>query len=318
MDPFKDIKVRQAMKLCDRPPGARSTTAFFGFGDIGNDQFGKNGPPMYYNADLPQREYDPERAKSLLAEAGFPDGIDVTLELSPACGCQGPEGVNTLAAQAFQQQAKAAGINFEIQQTSNIDQWNILAYPFSATWWSPGRAIRLNWFTDRKRLQRRLGASRVGQALPRGRRDTRRGSRAELWQEIQAQFYEESGHIIWGHYNLIDGLSPNVQGAYATRGRSAPTTSRAIGLPEPVEAAGGAVAAISCRSARASASVAEPSSATGAIRWLSFVATASAVGLVADPRQLRLGLRCHGDPAGRSGPEGARQIREAGGRRGDA
>ena len=32
---------------------------------------------------------------------------------------------------------------------------------------------------------------------------------------MQAQFHEESGHIIWGHYNLIDGLSPNVQGVYA-------------------------------------------------------------------------------------------------------
>src|SRR5262245_41248464 len=111
MDPFKDNKVRQAFKFAiDRQ--ATIDSAFFGFGDIGNDQFGKNGPPIYYNSELPQREYDPERAKSLLADAGFPDGLDVTLTLSPACGCQGPEGVNTLAAQAFQQQAKAAGINF--------------------------------------------------------------------------------------------------------------------------------------------------------------------------------------------------------------
>ena len=57
--------------------------------------------------------------------------------------------------------------------------------------------------------------------------------RAELWQEIQAQFHEESGHIIWGHYNLIDGLSPNVQGVYVNTWPLGTTTSRAFGLPDP-------------------------------------------------------------------------------------
>jgi peptide/nickel transport system substrate-binding protein len=215
MDPFQDNKVRKAFKYAiDRQ--ATVDSAFFGFGDIGNDQFGKNGPPIYYNSELPQREYDPERAKSLLAEAGFPDGLDVTLTLSPACGCQGPEGVNTLAAQAFQQQAKAAGINFDIENITDLDQWNVLSYPFSATWWSPGVPFVYYWFTDPK-----VTGYNEGWVHPEwdklyleavGTLDEAR--RAELWQEIQAQFYEESGHIIWGHYNLIDGLSPNVQGAY--------------------------------------------------------------------------------------------------------
>ena len=212
-EPFKDVKVRQAMKLAiDRQ--ALVDTVFFGFGVVGNDQFGKNGPEVYVNADLPQREYDPDAAKSLLAEAGYPDGIEATIELAPGCGCQGPEGAVVTAAQLYQQQAEKAGIKFKINQTSNIDQWNILDYPFSATWWSPGVPFVLNWFTVDSGYNEGWEHPEWDEKFQTALAELDETKRKELWNELQAQFYEESGHIIWGHYNVIDGLAPNVQGAY--------------------------------------------------------------------------------------------------------
>jgi peptide/nickel transport system substrate-binding protein len=212
-DPFKDVKVRQAMKLAiDRQ--ALVDTVFFGFGVVGNDQFGKNGPDVYYDADLPQREYDPDAAKSLLAEAGFPDGIEATIELAPGCGCQGPGEAVVAAAQLYQQQAEKAGIKFKIHQTSNIDQWNILEYPFSATWWSPGVPFVLNWFTVGSGYNEGWEHPEWDEKFHAALAEVDETKRKELWNELQSQFYEESGHIIWGHYNLIDGLAPNVQGAY--------------------------------------------------------------------------------------------------------
>lgn len=212
MDPFKDNRTRLAMKLSvDRDALVR--TAFAGFGVVGNDQFGKNGPSIYYNERLPQHEYDPERASSLLRQAGFRDGLDLELNLAPTCGCQGPEGVSVIAAQAWQQQAKAAGIRFTIKQTTNLDQFNVLKFPFSATWWSPGAPFVYNWFTTdsgyNEGWERREWDKRYFRAL--AERDSKK--REALWNDLQSEFYRESGHIIWGHYNLIDGLSRKVMGA---------------------------------------------------------------------------------------------------------
>lgn len=50
---------------------------YFGKGQIVN---GVMPPGLYgYNADITQIEYNPEKAKELLAEAGYPDGFDMTI-----------------------------------------------------------------------------------------------------------------------------------------------------------------------------------------------------------------------------------------------
>jgi peptide/nickel transport system substrate-binding protein len=79
--PFTDVKVRQAANhaldkalIIDRILNGTATPLN---GVMSPDAFA-------FNADLPEYEYNVDRAKELLTEAGYPDGLDVTLDVEAA------------------------------------------------------------------------------------------------------------------------------------------------------------------------------------------------------------------------------------------
>lgn len=75
-DPFSNLLVRQAVCYAiDREVIADAL--FAGYGEA-STQYGAPGS-MYYNEDVTGYEYDAEKAKQLLAEAGYPDGFSTTL-----------------------------------------------------------------------------------------------------------------------------------------------------------------------------------------------------------------------------------------------
>ena len=93
---FADKRVRQALGLSiDRQ--ALVDVLFQGKADIGNDHV---IAPLYPFRDpsTPQRERDVEAAKALLAEAGFPDGLEATLHFGQLQEI--PELAQLVAAQA--------------------------------------------------------------------------------------------------------------------------------------------------------------------------------------------------------------------------
>ena len=75
-DPWRDVRVRTALKLCqDRAKILR--LAYFDQGDLGLDAHVAPVHPAYCPQEPPA--YDPARARALLAEAGYPDGLRTTL-----------------------------------------------------------------------------------------------------------------------------------------------------------------------------------------------------------------------------------------------
>ena len=110
--PLDNIKVREAIShAIDRQ--AIIDGAMFGYGTPIGTHFAPHNPAY---VDLTGGSaYDPEKAKALLAEAGFPDGFSTTLKLPPPSYAR--RGGEIIAAQL-----RAVGIETEI---SNLEwaQW---------------------------------------------------------------------------------------------------------------------------------------------------------------------------------------------------
>lgn len=80
MPPFDNVLVRQAVAhAIDRQ--AIIDGAMFGLGTPIGTHFAPHNPD--YLDMIGNSDYDPEKARSLLAEAGFPDGFTTTLKLPP-------------------------------------------------------------------------------------------------------------------------------------------------------------------------------------------------------------------------------------------
>lgn len=87
--PFDNVKVRQALRL------ALNRKAYLEAVYLGRASLAKNPlPPAIwsYNDAIKDEAYDPEKAKKLLAEAGFPNGFEVELWTMPVSRPYNPSG----------------------------------------------------------------------------------------------------------------------------------------------------------------------------------------------------------------------------------
>jgi len=114
MKPWSDNKVRQALKLCQNREKILAL-AYFGEGLLGQDMHVSPKHPEYCPIDTPK--YDPAQAKKLLAEAGYPNGVDVNL----AVGSGWQEIVRY--AEILKEDAKPAGFRINIQTMPNSQYW---------------------------------------------------------------------------------------------------------------------------------------------------------------------------------------------------
>ena len=114
LEPWSDENVRMALKLCQNREKILSL-AYFGQGVEGQDVHVYPKHPEYCEKPIP--EYDPEKAKQLLADAGYPDGLDVQL----AVGTGWPDVVSY--AEVLKEDAAAGGFNITLNTMPNSQYW---------------------------------------------------------------------------------------------------------------------------------------------------------------------------------------------------
>jgi peptide/nickel transport system substrate-binding protein len=210
LDPFKDVRVRQAMRLiADRP--ALVEAAQSGFGVVGNDVFGYRQPE--YNSQLPKRVQDIDKAKSLLKAAGKAD-LRITLYSSTVA----PGMLES--ATAFAQQAKAAGVTIKVDNgpTSSYFGPKYLKQNFAQTQW-PAFAL-YSWYQQAMAPNAPFNETHWKDAkwsklYNQAQATVDDAKRKDLNFELQRILWDRGGYLIWGFYPLLDGIAKNVRGAVA-------------------------------------------------------------------------------------------------------
>ena len=210
--PLSDPRVRLALRLAaDRK--AMMDAATGGHGVLGNDTPVPPSNP-YFNKALPQRERDPKRARQLLAEAGFKDGLDITLFTST-----GRPGLEE-AAIAFRESAKEAGIKVRLE---SID----IARLYSETLRKPvdGAMVHNNWF-GRPTIDETLtpyiftksfwnyteySNPKVDALLTEARRMVDFEKRKRLYDEVQKILWEDGPELIAYFRNYVSAARANVK-----------------------------------------------------------------------------------------------------------
>jgi len=196
--PFDDPRVRKAFRLAlDAPRAAEA--AFGPFASPAEHHHVSPIHPEY--AELPPMERDVEAAKALLAEAGYPDGVEVELTIQ-----QNPPH-HLRSATVMQEMWEDAGIRCNINVVPNGQYWDIwTTAPLGTTVWAhrPLGVINLS-------LAYRSGASWNESAYANPEFDallTRAESfpdpdeRREVMAEIQA-LLQEDGPIVQTYWRKL-------------------------------------------------------------------------------------------------------------------
>ena len=127
--PFDDHRVRRAIQLCC-DAAAYPELVYQGRGTAGEHHHVSPVHPEYFA--LPPLKQDIEQAKKLLAEAGHPDGLEISIDVGNTNGPWQQQ-----VCEIFQGQLAPAGIKLNINVMPQTQYWEIWQKtPFGITAWT--------------------------------------------------------------------------------------------------------------------------------------------------------------------------------------
>ncbi|MGW0364723.1 ABC transporter substrate-binding protein [Streptomyces sp. NPDC002990] len=207
--PFADPRVREAMRLVvDRDAMVKQVLS--GYGTVANDILGTGDPN--FAKDIPQRKRDVDKAKRLLAEAGF--------DLSKTYDLVTTEDIPGLAESAtlFANQAREAGIKVQVVKQESGAFWDKTwkSGDFYTTYWGTNDSVV---FFASKTMVSEAATNEAGwadqefdAAYLKVIGTAEETARAAALKELQQIEFDKSGYLLWGMADGIDLAAAKVQG----------------------------------------------------------------------------------------------------------
>ncbi len=206
--PFDNNDVRLALKFgIDRE--ALLKTILRGHGVLGNDHpIGQSN--FYHASDLPQRAYDPDKAKFHLNKAGL-SSLKVDLSAADAAFAGAVD-----AAVLYKEHAAKVGIEINVVREPNDGYWsNVwLKKPWSAVYWG-GRPTE-DWMFSTAYAEgvawndSHFSHERFNELLKAARAELDQAKRRETYFEMQKIVSDEGGVIIPMFANYVFALSDKI------------------------------------------------------------------------------------------------------------
>ena len=210
-EPFNNIDVRLALKYAINREQLLEKI-LRGYGSLGNDH--PIAPTQKFHAsELPQREYDPDKARFLMKKAGV---LDYTFSLH-AANAAWPGAKAADAAMLFREHAAKAGIKIEVIIDPDDGYWsNVwMKKPWVMCYWS-GRATA-DWMFSTAYAEGSAWNDtfwkheRFNKLLKEARAELNEAKRHEMYIEMQTIVHDEGGVIIPVFANNIEVASQKVR-----------------------------------------------------------------------------------------------------------
>jgi len=207
-DPYSDVNVRLALKYAVNREELVEKI-LFGYGSVGNDHPIGRGQ-RFYNDELEQRSYDPDKARFHLKKAGR-DSLSVNLSAADAAF---PGAVD--AAVLYQNSADAAGIDLKVVREPNDGYWSDvwMEKPWTAVYWG-GRPVEDQMFSTAYKCGASWNDSfwcneRFDELLIKARAELDEAKRREMYYEMQRLVNEKGGVVIPMFASYVFALSEKV------------------------------------------------------------------------------------------------------------
>lgn len=212
-DPFTNNDLRLALKYgIDREDLVQKILR--GYGQVGNDHPVPSFDP-FFAADIPQRPYDPEKAKFHFQKAGVTGPISLHVADAAFTGAVD-------AATLYKEHLAKAGITLNLVREPSDGYWsNVwMVKPFVASYWGgrPTADLMLSvaYQSDAAWNESFWKRPEFDQLLAQARGELDTAKRKQMYHDLQLMVHEDGGEVIPMFNNMLFGARAEVDGLVQT------------------------------------------------------------------------------------------------------